>query len=107
MSGGSCAPIENSPPGIHTMPSGAGAGGSSRFSTVGRKSADPATSVAAGLARSARAVSTAAPAMTAAVSDTQMPRRRLMWTTLFHFLKHLVEVEAGRLLALRKLLEGR
>src|SRR5688500_6932595 len=35
MSGGSCAPIENSPPGSHTMPSGTGPGAGSVLVTVG------------------------------------------------------------------------
>ena len=43
---GSCAPIENSPPGIHTMPSGAGPGGGFLFSTVGRNRFDVAASTA-------------------------------------------------------------
>src|SRR5688572_1338910 len=37
MSGGSCAPIENSPPGIHTIPLGGGPGGLFAFADVGRK----------------------------------------------------------------------
>jgi hypothetical protein len=39
MSGGSAAPIENSPPGIHTMPRGAGAGAGRVFGTVGANAA--------------------------------------------------------------------
>ena len=35
ISGGSLAPIENSPPGTHTIPSGAFADGFASFSTVG------------------------------------------------------------------------
>src|SRR5215471_8739940 len=35
ISGGSPAPMENSPPGIQTIPSGARRGAGSRFSTVG------------------------------------------------------------------------
>jgi hypothetical protein len=37
MSGGSCAPIENSPPGIQTIPSGIDPEGRALFSTVGAK----------------------------------------------------------------------
>ena len=36
VSDGTCAPIENSPPGIDTIPSGAGPGAERLFSTVGR-----------------------------------------------------------------------
>src|SRR5262244_815120 len=38
MSGGSCAPIENSPPGIQTMPSGGWEGACEELGTVGRNS---------------------------------------------------------------------
>ena len=48
MSGGSCAPMENSPPGIQTMPSGASPGGGVLFSTVGRNAG------AAGMSRPKR-----------------------------------------------------
>ncbi len=51
QSGGACAPIENSPPGIHTIPSGAGRGAERRFSTVGNNRADGTASGAGGLAR--------------------------------------------------------
>src|SRR5262249_12791793 len=37
MPGGSAAPMENSPPGTQTMPSGASTGGRCLFSTVGAK----------------------------------------------------------------------
>jgi hypothetical protein len=37
MSGGSCAPIENSPPGIQTIPSGVEPAGRPLFSIVGAK----------------------------------------------------------------------
>ena len=37
MSGGSFAPMENSPPGIHTIPAGVFAGGTSLLGTVGPK----------------------------------------------------------------------
>src|SRR5687768_14625925 len=36
MSPGSCAPMENSPPGIHTMPAVPDVGGRTVFGTVGR-----------------------------------------------------------------------
>src|SRR5215469_5706394 len=36
MSGGSCAPMENSPPGIQTIPTGACEGAGAEFGTVGR-----------------------------------------------------------------------
>src|SRR3954451_8964261 len=41
MSGGSLAPIENSPPGIQTMPAGAVAGAEPALATVGRNLAPP------------------------------------------------------------------
>src|SRR5215471_11653854 len=37
VAGGSMAPIENSPPGIHTIPSGVREGAEAGFGTVGRK----------------------------------------------------------------------
>src|SRR5450755_3562019 len=37
MSGGSLAPMENSPPGIHAIPAGVFAGGASLLGTVGPK----------------------------------------------------------------------
>lgn len=39
MSGESCAPMENSPPGIQTIPSGALSGGKLSFSMLGAKEA--------------------------------------------------------------------
>ena len=51
MSADSAAPIENSPPGIHTIPSGAGRGAERRFSTVGSNRADGSALVAGGLER--------------------------------------------------------
>src|SRR5271165_995183 len=39
MSGGSFAPIENSPPGIHAIPAGAGVGAFAVLATVGPKPA--------------------------------------------------------------------
>jgi hypothetical protein len=49
MSGGSCAPIENSQPGIHTIPSGGSAGAGVLFSAVGMKVAIGAEAIAGGL----------------------------------------------------------
>ena len=46
--GGSCAPIENSPPGIHAMPSGAAPGAVVVFSMVGRNAAPAGVVIAAG-----------------------------------------------------------
>ena len=44
--------MENSPPGIQTMPSGAAPGGEAWFSTVGRKAGSPAaTGTASGFVR--------------------------------------------------------
>src|SRR5260370_21758581 len=37
MAGASCAPMENSPPGIHAIPSGVPSGVGAAFDTVGRK----------------------------------------------------------------------
>src|SRR5579862_8038933 len=42
MSGGSLAPIENSPPGIQTIPSGGDPGAVALLTTVGRNLASPA-----------------------------------------------------------------
>ena len=67
-SSGSCAPIENSPPGIHTMPSGAGPGGGCLFSTVGRNPADGATSTGDGVDRVSVKARIAAPAIATAAT---------------------------------------
>jgi hypothetical protein len=72
---GSCAPIENSPPGIHTMPAGAGPGGGCSLSTVGRNSADGGTATLDGIERSVKA-RIAAPAMATTASHNRRVERR-------------------------------
>jgi hypothetical protein len=47
MSGGSWAPIENSPPGIQAIPDGASPGDAALFGTVGRKCDPPVASTEA------------------------------------------------------------
>src|SRR5678815_647918 len=49
ISGGSCAPMENSPPGIQTMPSGAGPGGRVALSTVGTNTDEACEAPRAGI----------------------------------------------------------
>ena len=82
MSGEVCAPIENSPPGIHTIPCGALPGAGAGFGTVGRKvggasgtsGADVLLETASDDARwSTNAQRAAAPSRTA---RNRMPRAR-------------------------------
>jgi len=72
MCGGSCAPLENSPPGIHTIPSGAGPGAGLRFSTVCMKAGGLSRSTAVGFARSARQPNAAAPRAATIVTTTAL-----------------------------------
>src|SRR5262245_44830317 len=85
---GSAAPIENSPPGIHTMPSGAGPGGAGALAVVGRNvaavdagavvaAAGAAAGTVAGFARDAPIAIAATTAMTATVTAmAAAPKRR-------------------------------
>ena len=64
MSGGSLAPIENSPPGIHTIPAGAAEGGGALLIVVGWKTLVDALIAAAGVTRERRDETSHAPATT-------------------------------------------
>ncbi len=104
MSCGSCAPIENSPPGIHTMPSGAGPGGGFLFSTVGRNRFDVAASAAGsawladGLGRVAvKATIAAAAIVTTATHVHALLRRRGTETVLTGFERRLLICGSGRI----------
>ena len=131
MSGGSGAPIENSPPGIHTIPLGGGPGGLLAFADVGRKAisvnAGADAALDGGDAVGVDELRVAAKMASAPITTTRphlrdrLPRRAfavdltLLWRELliasllpaavFHLLEYRVEVEGGRLLPLRVLLE--
>src|ERR1700722_10199740 len=85
MSGGSCAPMENSPPGIHTMPGSALPGESVLLGTVGAKGT-PADIIAAGLARCAAIELTGdgAGTTTATVRAGGSLQRLMPTTTMMH-----------------------
>src|SRR4030095_9558446 len=65
---GSCAPIENSPPGIHTMPSGADPGGVPVFAAVSTNADVSGIAVAAGVGVSRERVALTAYAPTPATT---------------------------------------
>src|SRR5262245_64333789 len=87
------------------MPSGAGLDAGSRFSMVGRKTADPSRCTLAGLARSARQLSAATPAITTMVANAAVDLNGCRHSVSFRSEEHTSELQSLRHLVCRLLLE--